>query len=71
VRGTVASFDAGRGVGEIDGHDGATYPFHSTVIADGSRTIADGSEVEFDVVPGHLGLWEAAAVRPANTGGES
>jgi cold shock CspA family protein len=68
VRGTVASFDAGRGVGEIAGRDGATYPFHSTVIADGSRTIAAGSEVEFDVVPGHLGRWEAAAVRPSDTG---
>jgi len=65
VRGTVASFDAERGVGEIAGSDGETYPFHATVIADGSRTIADGAEVEFDVVAGHLGQWEAAAVRPA------
>jgi cold shock CspA family protein len=65
VRGTVTSFDAARGVGEIAGHDGATYPFHSTVITDGSRNIAAGAEVEFDVVPGHLGRWEAAAVRSA------
>jgi cold shock CspA family protein len=61
----VAHFDASRGVGEIAGDDGTTYPFHSTVIADGSRAIDDGTEVEFDVVPGHLGRWEAAAVRPA------
>jgi cold shock CspA family protein len=66
ARGTVARFDAGRGVGEIAGHDGATYPFHATVIADGTRNIADGVEVEFDVVAGHLGRWEATAVRPAD-----
>ena len=66
MRGTVASFDAARGIGKIAGRDGLTYPFHCTVIADGSRTIADGAEVEFDVVPGHLGRWEAAAVRPAD-----
>lgn len=65
VYGTVRSFDAARGVGEIAGRDGVTYPFHSTVIADGTRTIADGAEVEFDVVAGHLGRWEAAAIRPA------
>jgi cold shock CspA family protein len=61
----VSSFDETRGVGEIAGDDGVTYPFHATVIADGSRDIADGLEVEFDVVPGHLGRWEAAAIRPA------
>jgi cold shock CspA family protein len=69
VRGTVVRFDAARGSGEIAGSDGATYPFHSTVIADGTRTIDDGAEVEFDVVPGHLGRWEAAAVRPADESG--
>ena len=31
-------------------------------IADGTRTIAVGAAVEFEVVPGHLGRWEAAAV---------
>jgi len=61
-RGTVARFDAATGLGEIEGADGARYPFHSTVIADGTRTIAVGITVEFEVVPGHLGRWEAAAV---------
>jgi cold shock CspA family protein len=65
LRGTVASFDAATGLGEIAGADGATYPFHSTVIADGSRNIAVGTAVEFEVIPGHLGRWEAAAVSPA------
>ncbi|MCU1465597.1 MAG: hypothetical protein JWM72_1525 [Actinomycetia bacterium] len=61
-RGRVTRFDAATGLGEIMAADGVTYPFHSTVIADGTRTIAVGAEVEFEVVPGHLGRWEAAAV---------
>jgi cold shock CspA family protein len=65
VRGTVDRFDTASGLGEITGADGMTYPFHSTVIADGSRTIGVGTAVEFEVVAGHLGRWEAAAVVPA------
>ena len=61
-QGTVARFDAERGLGEITAADGATYPFHSTVIADGSRTIAVGTAVEFEVIAGHLGRWEASEV---------
>ena len=60
--GTVARFDAERGLGEITAADGATYPFHSTVIADGSRTIEVGTAVEFEVTAGHLGRWEASEV---------
>jgi len=62
AQGTVSSFDTERGLGEISGEDGATYPFHSTVIADGSRTIAVGTAVEFEVTAGHLGRWEASQV---------
>ena len=65
AKGMVERFDAGTGLGEILGADGARYPFHSTVIADGSRNIAVGAAVVFDIVPGHLGRWEAAAVSPA------
>jgi cold shock CspA family protein len=61
-RGTVAAFDQASGLGEIAGDDGTAYPFHSTVIADGTRDIAVGTLVEFEVVAGHLGRWEAAAV---------
>jgi cold shock CspA family protein len=64
VRGTVTAFDEQRGLGELAGDDGATYTFHCTTIADGTRTIAVGTTVEFAVVPGHLGRWEAAAVEP-------
>ena len=64
MRGTVASFDphAGHGMVTAEG-DGAEYFFHCTAIADGSRTIPVGAEVEFQVVPGHNGKWEAAALR--------
>jgi cold shock CspA family protein len=65
ARGRVDRFDAATGLGEIAGADGIFYPFHSTVIADGTRTIEVGAEVEFEVVPGHLGRWEAARVSPA------
>jgi cold shock CspA family protein len=64
MKGTVAAFDKARGAGEITDADGATYPFHATVITDGTRDIAVGTEVEFEVVPGHLGRWEAARVTP-------
>ena len=63
MRGTVGQLDGATGLGEIAGADGATYPFHSTVIADGTRTIAVGVAVEFEVVPGHLGRWEATHLR--------
>jgi cold shock CspA family protein len=62
IHGAVSCFDKERGLGEITGADGATYPFHSTVIADGSRTIAVGTAVEFEVTAGHLGRWEASAI---------
>ena len=65
MRGTVTAFDEHRGIGELTADDGATYPFHCTAIADGTRTIAVGAAVEFAVVAGHLGRWEAAAIEPA------
>ena len=60
-RGVVESFDAEVGLGQVRGDDGRRYPFHCTEIADGSRRIAVGTEVEFVVAPGHLGIWEARA----------
>ena len=62
MTGSVTAFDQRRGLGEITADDGVIYPFHCTVIADGTRTIAVGTSVEFDVIPGHQGRWEAAAV---------
>jgi cold shock CspA family protein len=65
VQGKVVAFDEKRGLGEIESADGERYPFHCTRIADGSRTIAVQTPVEFDVVAGHLGTWEAATITPA------
>ena len=62
MRGRVASFDAHVGLGEVEGEDGRRYGFHCTQIADGSRTIDIGADVTFEVVPGHLGRWEAARI---------
>jgi cold shock CspA family protein len=63
-RGTVASFDKQVGLGEVRGGDGRSYPFHCTEIADGSRDIAVGTEVNFAVAPGHRGSWEARRLEP-------
>ncbi len=64
--GQVSAFDEHRGLGEISVDDGTVYPFHCTAIADGSRTIAVGVPVEFEVRPGRLGRWEASAITPKN-----
>jgi len=58
MRGTVTTFDKVVGLGEITRDDGAVVPFHCIVIADGSRDIPIGTEVEFDVM-GKLGRYEA------------
>ena len=63
--GTVIEFDEYVGLGEVEGADGLRYLFHCVEIADGTRTIEVGTAVEFTVVPGHLGRWEAAAIEPA------
>jgi len=62
--GTVAAFDAARGLGEIVDGGGRRYPFHCTQIAGGSRNIPVGIAVEFAVAPGPMGRWEAVAIRP-------
>lgn len=61
-QGTVRTFDERRGLGEIEADDREMFPFHCTAIADGSRRIAPGTNVEFDVVAGLPGRWEAAAI---------
>jgi cold shock CspA family protein len=61
--GVVASFDDHRGDGAVAVDDGTILPFHCTQIADGSRTIAAGTAVQFVIRPGRLGRWEAADIR--------
>ncbi len=65
MQGVVAEFNAHRGLGVIEDGEGRRYPFHCTRIADGSRTIAVGVKVEFVVVPGLPGRWEASGIRPS------
>ena len=60
----MAAFDERGGLGTVRGDDGTEYPFHATRIADGARTLAVGTAVEFEGVPGQLGRWEAAAIAP-------
>jgi cold shock CspA family protein len=60
-RGTVTTFDAERGLGTIDGEDGASYAFHCVEIGDGSRHIEVGAAVSFVVLP-KLGRYEAADI---------
>jgi cold shock protein len=65
TEGVVASFDDPRGLGVVRSEDGTEYPFHCTAIADGTRTIDEGARVQFEVVAGHMGRWEAARITTA------
>ena len=60
--GTVVAFNRDRGRGEVES-DHEHLGFHATTIADGSRAIAVGTEVEFDRAPGPGGRWEAVNLR--------
>jgi cold shock CspA family protein len=62
--GTVTEFDDPKGWGTVTSDDGVEHFFHCSAIADGTRTIEVGTVVTYDVVPGRLGRWEAASLRP-------
>lgn len=64
----MTGFDADAGIGVVRADDGSDHDFHCTAIADGSRQIDVGAVVTYEVVPGHLGRWEAADLRPADAG---
>jgi CspA family cold shock protein len=64
MRGRVVEFDEDRGLGLIAAGE-ATYSFHCTQIADGSRSVDVGADVSFEVRAGHLGRWEATAIATA------
>ena len=63
--GTVTAFDDRRGIGTVTTDDGRVLAFHCTAVADGSRTIAEGTSVVVEVGPGLPGAWEAVVVAPA------
>jgi cold shock CspA family protein len=60
--GVVVDYDAERGLGTIDAGDGLMVSFHCVDIADGTRHVALGSVVAFEVAPGHRGQPEARHV---------
>ncbi len=64
INGRVSSFDEVAGLGVVTGIDGTEYPFHCVEIADGTRTIEVGTDVEFDDLR-KLGRVEACRIRPA------
>lgn len=64
LRGVVGSFDAPGGWGVITSDAGDEIAFHCTAIADGSRDIAVGTMVRFDLGAGRMGRWEATAIEP-------
>jgi CspA family cold shock protein len=64
LTGEVVEFDDAKGYGTVRADDGLEYFFHCTQIADGSRTIAAGTAVTFDIVAGHLGRWEGTSLTP-------
>ena len=64
MRGTVTAFDDHVGLGTVTGDDGAERLFHCAEIADGSRTIAVGTAVTFELIP-KLGRYEASRLTPA------
>jgi CspA family cold shock protein len=63
LRGAVSEFDEHVGLGVVTDGTGARYPFHCAEIADGTRTIETGAEVEFDLLP-KLGRVEATGITP-------
>lgn len=63
MKGTVTSFDAGVGLGEITDAEGVVVAFHCIAIADGSRLVDIGATVEFDWLA-KLGRYEATSIRP-------
>ncbi len=61
MHGTVTAFDKVVGLGEITRDDGTVVPFHCIVIADGSRDIPVGADVDFDLMC-KLGRYEATRI---------
>ena len=60
-RGSVTEFDDACGLGEITDEHGDVFAFHCVEIADGTRSIAVGTPVRFDVFA-KLGRYEAARI---------
>lgn len=56
MTGTVKWFDAGKGFGFITAEDGKDVFVHfSAIKAEGYKSLAEGDQVEFDIVDGPRG----------------
>lgn len=62
--GSVVSFDATTGLGEVRRDDGQQFGFHCIEIADGTRAVDPGTPVTFGLLP-KLGRYEAARITRA------
>jgi cold shock CspA family protein len=62
-RGRVTDFDEHVGLGHVAADDGTEHLFHCVEIADGSRTIAVGTAVTFELLR-KFGRDEARDIRP-------
>jgi cold shock CspA family protein len=62
--GVVVAWDEERGWGTVRDDAGREHFFHCTAIADGTRTIATGTAVRYEVVAGRQGRWEAVGLEP-------
>jgi cold shock CspA family protein len=63
--GRIAHYDSPRGTGVLEDTDGIERFFHCTAIADGTREIADGTTVFYELRPGLLGELEATRITSA------
>jgi cold shock CspA family protein len=61
--GRVIDFDDHVGLGHVEADNGAVHLFHCVEIADGTRTIELGTDVEFEILI-KFGADEAANLRP-------
>jgi cold shock CspA family protein len=60
--GVVSEFDEAAGIGSIRLVQGDVVDFHCTQIADGSRTILAGTNVNCSLFAANLGLIEAGEI---------
>jgi cold shock CspA family protein len=61
LSGTVSAFDDAAGLGIVVAADGLEYQFHCVEIADGTRAIAIGESVTFEMLP-RFGQTQAGTV---------
>ena len=61
-RGRIVELDVRRGLGVVESDEGPHLGFHCTQTVDPSRPLDVGTAVRYEIVPGRLGAWEAAAI---------